>query len=181
LALTVVVRGVCAQVKGRAGSSVVDMSLLWLWWVVHHRHLPAGWATGRPFALDTTETPLPADLAAHRAKSDAAFEYAKTLEVPRPAATLRLCNGMDAVDRYACVFVRAFLLCTFRPVTLVIVASLQSTTTTAGSPARTSRWASTTVPACRPPWPPASTAAAGQRRWSRRARWRGWRRRGCAW
>ena len=44
------------------------MSLLWLWWVAHHRHEPAGWAVGRPFALDTADAPPPADLAAHRAK-----------------------------------------------------------------------------------------------------------------
>ena len=39
------------------GSSVVDMSLLWLWWVSHHLAYPAGWDVGRPFAYELTDTP----------------------------------------------------------------------------------------------------------------------------
>lgn len=72
------------RLKHAKGSSVVDMSLLWLWWVSHHLTYPAGWEVGRPFAYELTDTPSDADLNAHRKKFDSAFEYAKTLDIVKP-------------------------------------------------------------------------------------------------
>ena len=97
------------QVKGNGGSSVVDMSLLWLWWVAHHRHLSAGsssplsagstssplsagslssswsaegWAAGRPYTHELSDTPTATDISEYRLKFDRAFEFAKKLKMP---------------------------------------------------------------------------------------------------
>ncbi len=80
------------------GSSVVDMSLLWLWWVDTHRHTPVGWKTGRPMhSLNPRHTEQD-----FRARSDKAFEYTKTLKLPPEPVTTRpihVCNGLDVVGR----------------------------------------------------------------------------------
>lgn len=84
------------QIKGNGGSSVVDMSLLWLWWVANHKD--AGWTSGRPWnhwdAMAST-----AVVESYRARTDEAFMFAKKLSLPQMGQTLTLCNGMDVVNR----------------------------------------------------------------------------------
>ena len=78
------------------GSSVVDMSLLWLWWVAHKRasQVEVGWGTGRPYA-----SPDPRELARVRDQSDEAFRFAAALPLPEVDASLALCNGLDVFSR----------------------------------------------------------------------------------
>eukprot|EP01041_Mallomonas_annulata_P019861 gene19861-39398_t len=78
-------------------SPVVDMSLLWLWWVAHHD--TAGWPSGRPW-LHNNRSASSTQIQAIRNATDAAFVFAKSLKLP-PVMTssLRLCNGLDVVNR----------------------------------------------------------------------------------
>eukprot|EP01038_Epipyxis_sp_PR26KG_P006355 gene6355-8754_t len=80
-------------------SAVVDMSILWLWWVGHHRN-DVDWDTGRPFkpnghVIDSQEC------FRDRAIYDRAFQFAKSLEIAPVNNSLRVCNGMDVVNRSA--------------------------------------------------------------------------------
>ena len=72
------------------GSAVVDMSVLWLWWVAHKSE--GGWEAGRPWAREPTHD---------RQKSfDEAFVFTKSLQLPPTSnPNLNLCNGMDVVNR----------------------------------------------------------------------------------
>lgn len=74
------------------GSTVTDMSLLWLWWVAHKRELEAGWLTGRPFSTPDgrhKET---------RSAADNAFNLAKRLNLPSVNSKLNLCNVLDVYN-----------------------------------------------------------------------------------
>ena len=107
------------RIKDAGRTSVVDMSLLWLWWVSHQKESKSGWDTGRPFLSDH-----PMDnanqLQAFRDRSDAAYAFSKKLNLPvynstkvslelaaakvpleafRPSNNLTICNGMDVVNR----------------------------------------------------------------------------------
>lgn len=68
-------------------SFVVDMSLLWLWWVSNKIDKPTGIETGRPYSE------LPGS------STDEAFDFAKKLRLPNVDKTLTLCNGLDVVNR----------------------------------------------------------------------------------
>jgi hypothetical protein len=86
------------EVKGRSGSSVVDMSILWLYWVAHHKDQSPDWDTGRPFHTwnPKGDKQFVEDL---RSKADAAFTYAKSLSMPSVNTSITICNGMDVVNR----------------------------------------------------------------------------------
>lgn len=68
-------------------SFVVDMSLLWLWWVRNKMDKQTGVETGRAF-----------DEQGH-SSTDEAFEFSKTLRLPNVNKSLKLCNGLDVVNR----------------------------------------------------------------------------------
>ena len=81
---------------------MVDMSVLWLWWVAHHKNMPASWDTGRPFRSlgDQRTLDVPQALVeTARQQSDHAFTFASALSMPSVNPALRLCNGMDVVNR----------------------------------------------------------------------------------
>ena len=81
------------RMKFDSAPCVVDMSVLWLWWVAHHE--VAGWATGRPWLpLNKGDQTSVTDLT-----SDAAFSFTKGLPLPAVDKSLALCNGMDVVNR----------------------------------------------------------------------------------
>ena len=74
------------------GSTVTDMTLLWLWWVAHKRELEAGWHTGRPFSAPDEK------VSETRTAADNAFNMAKQLPLPAVNSTLVLCNVLDVYD-----------------------------------------------------------------------------------
>ena len=107
------------RIKDAGHTSVVDMSLLWLWWVSHQKESKSGWNTGRPFLSDR---PLDNEnqLQSFRDRSDAAYSFSKQLNLPvynssrvslelaaahvpmnasLPSNNLIICNGMDVVNR----------------------------------------------------------------------------------
>ena len=107
------------KIKGSAGSSVVDMSLLWLWWVTHQDINSVGWNAGRPYQSDKPNM-ISNETEEYRKKSDDSFLYSKKLDLPvynnteitlsleslpilksqfSPLLPLILCNGMDVVNR----------------------------------------------------------------------------------
>jgi len=80
------------QLKAESGSMVVDMSILWLWWVAHHdidNALTSKWRIGAPFFSRFPNA------------FENAFKFAKlSLSLPQVnKGSLQLCNGMDVVDR----------------------------------------------------------------------------------
>lgn len=85
--------------SGVRQSNVVDMSLLWLWWVQHHRNITAGWSTGRPWAHPQLSASAE-DLADIQRRTDLAFNYSKTLKLASITRNLTICNGLDVVDRH---------------------------------------------------------------------------------
>jgi hypothetical protein len=84
--------------KGRSGSTVTDMTLLWLWWVAHKKDSQHGFETGRPFMpmhypIGSKESKEFQD------KADNAFEFAARLDLPSVNKSLNLCNGLDILNR----------------------------------------------------------------------------------
>jgi hypothetical protein len=77
------------HMKGDKGSSVVDMSILWLWWVAHKSHLEVGYETGRPVTSSSHDIEI----------SDKAFKFAAQLALPSVNRSLLLCNGLDVYNR----------------------------------------------------------------------------------
>lgn len=107
------------KIKSDQQTSVVDMSLLWLWWVSHQNIASAGWDTGRPFLSRNPKDDVN-DLAKYRKQSDDAFLFSKKLSLPvsnssrlalllasspsapkqQPSTSpLVICNGLDVVNR----------------------------------------------------------------------------------
>ena len=86
------------RVKGLRRSNVVDMSLLWLWWVNHHPY--ADWSSGRPWKHNLIRA-SENDIRQTRMKFDQAFSFTKNLSFPsrKPSSYLQLCNGLDVVNR----------------------------------------------------------------------------------
>ena len=84
------------QAKYKSGSNVVDMSLLWLWWVAHRDAV--GWEAGRPWLA---EDPHLDEAGRKRVQdtSDNAFKFSKALAIPGVDKSVTLCNGMDVVNR----------------------------------------------------------------------------------
>jgi len=74
------------------------MSILWLWWVAHKKHSPAGWETGRPYNVwkKDADEHFKNDL---RQKSDGAFNYSAGLNLPSIDMSIQVCNGMDVINR----------------------------------------------------------------------------------
>jgi hypothetical protein len=97
------------KIKARGGSSVVDMSIMWLWWVAHHKQTATGWETGRPYgrrppldsssASSASSASLLFDAQREGHPSDRAMDYCKTLQLPKVDMSLRVCNGMYVVNR----------------------------------------------------------------------------------
>jgi len=77
------------QLKADSGSMVVDMSILWLWWVSHHDLDSTLASRGAPF------------FSRFPSAFENAFKFAKlSLSLPQvDESNLQLCNGMDVVDR----------------------------------------------------------------------------------
>lgn len=72
-------------------SAVVDMSILWLWWVAHKDQ--TGWDAGRPWSRQKNNRD-------QQKSFDASFTFTKNLKLPPPTIpNLNLCNGMDVVNR----------------------------------------------------------------------------------
>jgi hypothetical protein len=107
------------RIKSNKMTSVVDMSLLWLWWVSHQNVTSAGWNTGRPF-LSRNPNDDNNQLEIYRKQSDDAFLFSKNLSLPisnsshlalrsstspvlkqqlTSSVPLEICNGMDVVNR----------------------------------------------------------------------------------
>lgn len=107
------------RIKAAGRTSVVDMSLLWLWWVSHQKESKSGWDTGRPFL---SGNPLDDEnkLQSFRDRSDTAYLFSKNLDLPvynssrvslelaaanvpskvSPLSSdMIICNGMDIVNR----------------------------------------------------------------------------------
>jgi len=100
------------RTKAAAGSSVVDMSLLWLWYVRAMPDTASGFQTGRPWR--SLNPRMSAE--AFRAAYDSAFKYSKGLlrqlpprepvgpgpgtgRVGAAVRPLRVCNGLDVAQR----------------------------------------------------------------------------------
>ena len=78
----------------RAKKGIVsDMSLLWLWWVVHHKNEKSRWKYGSPY---------PPHPEPKMNTFVGAFNFAKQLTLPWNISNkIYLCNGMDIVERTA--------------------------------------------------------------------------------
>lgn len=88
--------------KFRVGSTITDMSALWLWWVVNHKATTDPWQTGRPYQpFHCERNPDPNHCEAMRTRFDDAFNFAKRLATPTLTRNLTLCNGLDIVARTA--------------------------------------------------------------------------------
>lgn len=74
---------------------VVDMSILWLWWVAHFEF--PSFRAGRPWSISPELLLQHRSIADHRAKFDHAFLAAKSLNLPSVNLSSELCNGMDVV------------------------------------------------------------------------------------
>lgn len=84
------------ETKWRHGSNVVDMSLLWLWWVSHHK--TADWDAGRPwFSLSQKASERIVNVV--RSRHDNAVEQTAKLSMAPISQSVRLCNGLDVVNR----------------------------------------------------------------------------------
>ena len=66
------------NIKSSGGSSVVDMSLLWLWYVSHQNIDSVGWNAGRPYNGNKANM-NPTEIEEYRRKSDEAFLFSKKL------------------------------------------------------------------------------------------------------
>jgi hypothetical protein len=107
------------KIKSDKMTSVVDMSLLWLWWVSHQNVTSADWSTGRPYLSRNPKDDIN-QLAIYRKQSDDAFLFSKKLPLPisnssnlalkaslspvlkkqlSSSSPLEICNGMDVVNR----------------------------------------------------------------------------------
>jgi hypothetical protein len=107
------------RIKSEKMTSVVDMSLLWLWWVSHQNVTSAGWSAGRPFLSRNPKDDVN-QLEKYRKQSDDAFLFSKNLPLPisnssnlalksstspvlkqqlSSSSPLKICNGMDVVNR----------------------------------------------------------------------------------
>ena len=76
------------RLKSQTGDMVVDMNLFWLWWVAHRRNSSDIWHNGNSFYSRFPQAFMKA------------FKFAKSLHLPVVnARNLRICNGMDVVDR----------------------------------------------------------------------------------
>lgn len=74
------------------GSTITDMSLLWLWWVAHKRQTEVGWQTGRPYSAPDDK------VHETRTAADNAFNMAKQLNLPRVNMNLQICNALDVYN-----------------------------------------------------------------------------------
>jgi hypothetical protein len=74
---------------------VVDMSILWLWWVAHFE-IPS-FRAGRPWSMSPELLLQHRSIADHRAKFDHAFLATKSLNLPTVNQSFELCNGMDVI------------------------------------------------------------------------------------
>jgi len=80
--------------------NVVDMSILWLWWVRHHKTADVGWETGRPYSVRLKYHPTAnGSLEVARAVADEAFKFAAKLDIPTSPKRLKICNGLDVLNR----------------------------------------------------------------------------------
>lgn len=107
------------KIKSAKSTSVVDMSLLWLWWVSHQNVTAVGWSTGRPYLSRNPKDDIK-ELERYRKQSDDAFLFSKKLPLPisnisnlalksslssvlkkqlSSSLPLEICNGMDVVNR----------------------------------------------------------------------------------
>jgi hypothetical protein len=83
--------------KAKGGSSVVDMSILWLWFVAHKPN-SAGWDTGRPWKLLDRQA-NEGRLIAKRNAHDHSYSLTKSFNLPAVDDKIVVCNGMDVVNR----------------------------------------------------------------------------------
>lgn len=86
------------KIKGGQGSSVVDMSILWLWWIAHHRKTD-GWESGRPFENFCVTSLAVKDIISARRRFDSAVSFSRQLPLPSVQTKLSICNGLDVVNR----------------------------------------------------------------------------------
>ena len=74
--------------------AIVDMNLLWLWFVAHHSGQFNNWDNGRPFI--SYEKKKIEDV---RLIHDKSFNFSKNLKLPEISTKLNICNGLDVVNR----------------------------------------------------------------------------------
>lgn len=107
------------RIKAAGRTSVVDMSLLWLWYVSRQNAASAGWDTARPFFSRNPKDSVK-QLEEYRKRSDEAYMFSRKLPLPvydssklllsfasSPSllaqfpslSSLQICNGMDVVNR----------------------------------------------------------------------------------
>ena len=76
------------RLKSQSGGMVVDMNLFWLWWVAHRRNSSDIWGNGNPFYSRNPQA------------FTQAIGFANSLHLPIVnGRSIRICNGMDVVDR----------------------------------------------------------------------------------
>jgi hypothetical protein len=80
---------------------VVDMTILWLWWVSHKSKVAVvGWDTGRPYHTQLLYHPLAkGNITRAREIADEAFIYTSKLNLPPVTRQLAVCNGLDVINR----------------------------------------------------------------------------------
>ena len=75
---------------------IVDMSLLWLWWVAHQQ--TGGWDAGRPYLIKQKD-PWHSQILRQRNIHDQAYIDTKALNLTSVDVTLEICNGLDVKNR----------------------------------------------------------------------------------
>jgi len=82
--------------KYQNAPNVVDMTILYLWWVSHHDS--PGYSSGNSWYNPGSEiSKVEYSNVIKRLNDD--FLYVKTLTMPKVDRSLRLCNGLDVVNR----------------------------------------------------------------------------------
>lgn len=85
------------EVKARGGSSLVDMSILWLWWIANVKLNPTVWKLSVPFRPLMLPI-LDAGVNKHDIFSRV-VEWAEKLDLPVVDRKLRICNGLNVRNR----------------------------------------------------------------------------------
>ena len=88
--------------KKSHGTSVCDMSLLWLYWVAHtsnNNNNNNKYENGKPFSITNNENFDEKKLLKIHQTFDESFLMCKKSDLPKINNNIRLCNGMDIVNR----------------------------------------------------------------------------------
>ena len=83
--------------KASRRSNVVDMSLIWLWWVSHQNE--TSYISSIPWKLNNSTATIE-EIRSVREKGHNAYKYTKSLPLPESNSTLRICNGLQVANRH---------------------------------------------------------------------------------